>query len=89
MAKEAKSTELASGFEKLSENFFWQAYRSRLQAEYERVELALISNASASADQLRVCASLMSAFRTALDMPEKMISEAQQQEELERLENDG
>ena len=89
LAKDIKSEELSKGFEKLKENFFWQTYRSRLQDEYERVELALISNASAEADQLRVCASLMSAFRTALELPDRMIEEAQTQEEIERFEKDG
>jgi hypothetical protein len=89
LAKEVKSEELSKGFEKLKENFFWEAYRSRLQDEYNRVELALISNASADADTLRVCASLMSAFRTAKELPERMIHEAQTQEDIERLEKDG
>tara|TARA_B100000242_G_scaffold47076_1_gene27996 strand:- start:7630 stop:7899 length:270 start_codon:yes stop_codon:yes gene_type:complete len=89
LAKEVKSEELTKGFQRLEKNYFWQTYRSRLEAEYERVELALISNASAEADQLRVCASLMSAFRTALELPERMIQEAQTQEEIERFENDG
>jgi hypothetical protein len=87
LAKELKSSELAKGFEKLKDNHFWQKYRERLQDEYGRVELTLISNASADADQLRVCAALMSAFRTAIEMPERMIAEAEAQEDIERLEN--
>ena len=86
---ELKSTELAKGFEKLKDNFFWQNYRDRLQAEYDRVELALISNASAEADKLRVCAALMSAFQTALDIPDRMVREAEVEEEVERMNTNG
>jgi hypothetical protein len=49
----------------------------------------LISNATADADHLRVCAALMSAFRTVLDLPTKMVGDAQAEEELERLNKDG
>lgn len=89
MAKEIKSTELSNGFEKLKDNYFWQLYQDRILTEFNRVETALISNASADADQLRVCAALMSAFRTVLDLPTKMIGDAQAEEELERLNKNG
>lgn len=89
MAKEIKSTELSNGFEKLKDNYFWQLYQDRILTEFNRVETALISNASADADQLRVCAALMSAFRTVLDLPTKMVGDAQAEEELERLNKNG
>tara|TARA_R110001592_G_scaffold41456_3_gene135199 strand:- start:236 stop:508 length:273 start_codon:yes stop_codon:yes gene_type:complete len=89
LAKEIKSTELSNGFEKLKDNYFWQLYQDRILTEFNRVETALISNASADADQLRVCAALMSAFRTVLDLPTKMVGDAQAEEELERLNKNG
>lgn len=80
---------MSKGFEKLKDNYFWQQYQERILAEFNRVETALMSNATANADQLRVCAALMSAFRTVLDLPTKMVGDAQAEEELERLNNDG
>lgn len=89
MAKQLKSTELSKGFDKLKDNYFWKIYQERILAEFNRVETALISNATADADHLRVCAALMSAFRTVLDLPTNMIGDAQAEEELERLNKDG
>ena len=68
---------------------FWNIYQERILTEFNRVETALISNASADADQLRVCAALMSAFRTVLDLPTKMVGDAQAEEELERFNTNG
>ena len=89
MAKQLKSTELSKGLEKLKDNYFWNIYQERILTEFNRVETALISNASADADQLRVCAALMSAFRTVLDLPTKMVGDAQAEEELERFNTNG
>ena len=89
MAKGLNSSEIQKGFEKLNDNPFWNMYRERLGQEYQRVENALVTNAGADADQLRVCASLMSAFRTAIHLPTLLVQEANSQEEIERLEEDG
>lgn len=80
--KNLSSSELKTGFAKLEDNAFWQIYRERLQGEFDRVQQTLISNASAEADTIRVCASLMSAFQTALDLPQRIVEQVETDEEL-------
>ena len=76
------SGELKTGFAELDKNPFWQIYKVQLQDEFDRVQTTLISNASAEADTIRVCASLMSAFQTALNLPQRIIERAEADEEL-------
>jgi len=89
LVKPLTSSELSKGLDKLKDNYFWKTYQDRILTEFNRVETTLISNATADAEHLRVCVALMSAFRTVLDLPTKMVGDAQAEEELERLNQDG
>lgn len=76
------SSDLQTGLDTIKDNIFWQVYQKRLMGEFNRVQTILLSNANAEDNQLRVCASLMSAFQTAISMPERLIQEKKTDEEL-------
>ena len=83
------SSDLQAGLESLKDNIFWQVNQKRLMGEFNRVQTILLSNANAEESQLRVCASLMSAFQTAISMPDRIIQEKKTDEELKANEYDG
>ena len=77
------SGELKAGFEKLRKEPFFQIYTESLTGEFNRVLQALMQNANSDEKELRVYASVMSAFQTALNLPDLLIKQAETEEELE------
>tara|TARA_R110000824_G_scaffold82479_1_gene206739 strand:+ start:788 stop:1054 length:267 start_codon:yes stop_codon:yes gene_type:complete len=80
MARSSK--ELKSGFDDLLKNAFYILYRDNLVGEFNRVQQALVQNAMSDEKELRVCAALMSAFQTSLNLPDLIVKAAETEEEL-------
>jgi hypothetical protein len=74
--REQRRKDLQASFDAIKNSLFWTEYQKCLQAQHDAALLAVRAGASGAEKDLRVAASLCSAFHTALTMPTLLMSGA-------------
>lgn len=68
--------DMSASFAAVQNSLFWKTYAKYLQTQHDAALLAVRTHASGPEKDLRVAASLCSAFHTALSLPEMLTNGA-------------